>query len=239
MLLYYTFCLWWLRAFHWTRSVEEKNHTISHVGPSKHSIFSKHAHPHLSNLSGVTWFVCKGLTIQILSGRHAEHSISPDTHCLPTQRAQTSVLDLGSTRTSSYFKHSWTTTSWQVSLKLMYFKRAVVWMNRQCRWAERRSWSVQKPIDLETRGCIQTVKELYREHSWHHQFHVHHFLSGRFLVLYSGSFHMHSQGCTFVWKTLTWISSICTFYLLGQKTFRHGESRGTLIGVNSISVQPV
>lgn len=112
-------------------------------------------------------------------------------------------------------------------------------MNRQCRWAERRSWSVQKPIDLETSGCIQTVKELYREHSWHHQFHVHLFLSGRFLILYSVSFHMHSQGCTFVWKTLTWISSICTFYLLGQKTFRHGESKGTSIRVNSISVQPV
>lgn len=57
--------------------------------------------------------------------------------------------------------------------EVVYVKRAVVWMNRQCRWAERRSWSVQKPIDLETRGCIQTVKELYREHSWHHQFHVH------------------------------------------------------------------
>lgn len=120
-------------------------------------------------------------------------------------------------------------------------------MNRQCRWAERRSWSVQKPIDLETRGCIQTVKELYREHSWHHQFHVHLFLSGRFLILYSGSFHMHSQGCTFVWKTLTWISSICTFYLLGQKNiqtwwiesdFDWGQfnfSSASLEGMHSIS----
>lgn len=107
--------------------------------------------------------------------------------------------------------------------EVVYVKRAVVWMNRQCRWAERRSWSVQKPIDLETRGCIQTVKELYREHSWHHQFHVHLFRSRRFLILYTGSFHMHSQGCTFSWKPLTWISYICTFYLLGQKTFRDGE----------------
>lgn len=84
-------------------------------------------------------------------------------------------------------------------------------MNRQCRWAERRSWSVQKSIDLETRGCIQTVKELYR---WHHQFHVHLFLSGRFLILYSGSFHMHSHLCE---KRLLGFRAFALFTCWGKK----------------------
>lgn len=89
------------------------------------------------------------------------------------------------------------------------------------RW--KRSCSVQKPVTSSIRGCIQSKGAL----QWTDKVPLirctSFFRSGRFLILYSESFHMHSQGCTFVWKTLTWILSIWTFYLSGQKTFRDGE----------------